>query len=105
MAGKIVAAEETGTASHRKRNNNTIAFFQFCDRAARFLDHAHEFMTEHEILNLRKESVVNVQVRSADRGRGDAQNNILRVFNYGIVDVIDRNFAGMMEDKSFHDYL
>ena len=59
-------------------------------------------MAEHHVARLREEAVVDVQVRAADRGGGDAQNDVVRLFDLRIRDVIDGDFAGMVEDECFH---
>ena len=102
MPRQIVLAEEAGAARDRKRHHHAIAALKFGHAGAVFLDHAHEFVAEHHVVQLRQEAVVDVQVRAADRGGGDAQNDVVRLLDLGIGDVIDGDFAGMMEDKCFH---
>src|SRR5438067_8772952 len=57
---------------------------------------------EDHVVLLWDESIVNVQIGAADRGRGHAQDNVLRIFDPGIVDIVHFDFTGMMEYERFH---
>ena len=59
-------------------------------------------MPEDHVVLLWDESIVNVQIRPADRCRGHPQDNVLRIFDPGIVHIVDFDFTGMMENQRFH---
>src|SRR5437763_13065051 len=102
MRRETVLTEKACSTRDRKRNDHAVAFVEILDGAAFFLDYAHEFVAENKIFQLRKEAVVNVQVGSADGGRGYTKNNIPRLLNSRIVYVVDVDTAGSVEDKRFH---
>ena len=56
-------------------------------------------MAEDEIFYLRKETVVNMQIRTANGGRCDAQDNIARTLGYWIIDVVDLDVSGADEKR------
>ena len=102
MRWKIVLAEKTSAARDWKRNHYAIAFVQILDGTAFFFDYAHELVAEDKIFQLRKEAVVNVEIGSADGSRGDAENNVPRLLNFRIVDVIDFDAARSVKNERFH---
>lgn len=97
VTGQAVVTKKAAPAGDREGNNDAIALAQIVYFRARLLDHAHEFMTEDHVFHLRKESIVDMQVRAADGGRCYPEKNVLRM-----LDLIDFDPARMMENKRFH---
>ena len=102
MPRQAVVAEKAMSACDRKRNNDAIAALQGFHVGSCFFDYAHELMPENEILFLRNESIQNVQIGTAYRGRSDAQDDVVGFFDSRIVNLIDLNMAGSMENERFH---
>src|SRR6266513_1605255 len=102
MARQSIMAKKAAAARNRKWDDDAIAFLQILHSGTRFFDYPHELMPEDHVVLLWDESIVNVQIRAADRGRGHPQDNILRIFDPGIVHIVDFDFTGMMENQRFH---
>src|SRR5437763_4796759 len=102
MARQAILAKKAAAARNRKWDDDAIAFLQILRSGTRFFDYSHELVTEHHVVLLRDESIVDVQIRAADRSRGDPQDNVLRTFDSRIVHIVDFDFTGMMENQRFH---
>src|SRR5436853_110016 len=98
MAGETVLAKKAVTACNRKWDDDAIVFLQVLHSGTRVFNYPHELVPEHHVILLWDESIVNVQIRAADRGRGHPQDNVLRIFDPGIVHIVDFDFTGMMEN-------
>jgi hypothetical protein len=86
--------------THRLRSEKALRrdrFFQIRDVGAGLFDNAHELMAHDHVFELRKETIVDVQVRTADGGGGHPQNDILWMLNARIIHVIDFNVTGVGE--------
>ena len=59
---KSLLTEKAAAASDRERDDDSITTSEIAYCRAHFLDNAHEFMSHHQRLSLRKKSVVEVQV-------------------------------------------
>src|SRR5918999_2777143 len=82
--------EETPATSNREGNNYTIADGQVRDLTADFNDLAHKLVTKNVARNHRRnELVVQVQVRTADRGGRDLNDGIALVQDLRIRNVFD----------------
>src|SRR5947199_3616080 len=99
MAGQTILAKKAVTARNRKWDDDAIAFLQVLHSGTRLFDYPHELVPEHHVVLLWAESIVNVQIRAADRGRGQPQDNILRIFDPGIVDIVDFDFTGTLDNQ------
>src|ERR1044072_8456409 len=76
----LLRAEETVAAGNRKGHHHAIADFQVVNLSADLDDLAHELMTHYvALLHCGNESVVHVQVGTADRGRGDFYDRVALV--------------------------
>src|SRR5438034_3648516 len=102
MAGQTILAKKAVSERNRKWDDYAIAFLQVLHSGTRLFDHPHELMPEDHVVLLWDESIVNVQIRAADRGRGHPQDNVLRIFDPGIVHIVDFYFTGVMENQRFH---
>jgi len=49
-----------------------------------------------------EETVVDVQVRAADRGRGDSHNDVLRILYFGVINVVYFYVTRSMINHGFH---
>src|SRR5947208_16805154 len=87
MARQSIMAKKAAAARNRKWDDDAIAFLQILHSGTRFFDYPHELVPEHHVVLLWDESIVNVQIRAADRGRGHPQDNVLRIFDPGIVTI------------------
>jgi hypothetical protein len=98
-------AKMTDATGNLKRNQDAVALFQRIVRA-RFLYDAHKFMAQDVVLFHRGNvAIVEVKVRAADRSRRHAQNNVERVLNFGIGDVLNLNVVFSLSGRSFHSSL
>src|SRR5207249_11720160 len=97
MARQPIMAKKAAAARNRKWDDHAIAFLQILHSGTRFFDYPHELVPEHHVGLLWDESIVNMQIRAADRGRGHPQDNVLCIFDHGLVHIVDFDFAGMME--------
>jgi hypothetical protein len=102
MTGQAILAKETIAARDRKRHHDAVTFPEFLHVISNFFDHAHEFMAEHHVFRLRKKTVVNVQIRTADRSRCYAQNDILRIFDARILHIVHFHVPRTMKYKCLH---
>ena len=93
VAGRILmlAAVIAAAAGDRERDDDLLALLQCRFRPD--LDHfAHEFVAQYVAgLHRRDITVIEMQVRPADRGRGDLDDAVARVDDFGIIDGIDAN--------------
>jgi hypothetical protein len=85
MDRKSLCAEEAAAARYRKRDDDPVAAAQVRYPGANLLDYTHELVTHHQRLELGKEPVVQVQVRTTNRSGGDPQDDITRTFQTRIV--------------------
>src|SRR6185503_18144591 len=77
---RLCLAKPALTARYRKRHNHAIADVQVVHLSTHFDDFAHELMPEYiASLHRRNESVVHVQVGTADRGRRDSYDRVLLI--------------------------
>src|SRR5690606_2695288 len=77
----VVTAVETLAAGDREGHDNAVALFQVGHVAADILDHAHELVAQRHLVQLWQKTVVDVQVRSTDGGRGDAHQRVTRILD------------------------
>lgn len=71
-------AVEAASAGHHERDHHTVAGFDRGDIGADVFDDAHELMAENIAMpQVRNLAAVQMQVRAADGGGGDAQDKIV----------------------------
>ena len=83
-------------------SNDTVAFGKIFNVTPDLFNDAHEFVAQNEVFHLRKETVVNMQIRTADSGRSDTQDNIARIFDFGIGNVVNFDVPRSMKNKCLH---
>src|SRR5204862_6670995 len=93
---------KTSPTSNRKGNDNAIAYREIFYFGAGLFHDTHKFVAEDEIFYLRKETVVNMQIGTANGGGGDTQDNISRVFDFWIINVVDLDVSRPMKNHRFH---
>jgi hypothetical protein len=97
-----VLAKETCPTRDGKRHNYPIAFAQIVPIAPGFFDNTHELMAHDHVFQLWEETVVDVQVRAADRGRGDSHNDVLRILYFGVINVVYFDVTRSMINHGLH---
>src|SRR5438309_11501563 len=97
MARQSIMAKKAAAARNRKWDDDAIAFLQILHSGTRFFDYPHELVPEHHVLLLWYDSIVNVQIRPADRGRGQPQDNVLRILDPRTVRIVDSHFRATMD--------
>ncbi len=60
-------------------------------------------MPQHKILQLREEAVVNMQIRPADRGGSHPKDNVARIFDFRIFDIVHFDVTWPVKNQRFHD--
>ncbi len=102
MAGQPVAAKETTPARDRKRHHHTIALLHRRHPSASLFHDPHELVAQNHVVLLREEPIEDVQVRAADRSRGDTQDDVLVVFDLRIWNLIDFDAPWPVKNDCFH---
>ena len=94
---ELLCTEETVTAGNDKRHHNSISFFELRHRTPYVDDDAHGLMPKHvAFFHSHHKSIVKMEVRSANRGRGDLDNRVCRFLNLGIGNRIDADVVFTM---------
>ena len=102
MARKAVSTERTLTARNGKWHYHAVAPLKFAYLVSDLFDHSHELVPKNHLPLLGDKTIVDVQVRSANCGRGHPQDYVSRMLDLGVRHLIDLNVAGPMEYKSPH---
>ena len=103
MGGLSAAAEEASPACDQAGHDDAIALLEAIDASADFFDHADAFMAEHEAGLDGQSAVIEVEVGAADAGASDAHEGVGGSFERGVVDALDADIVGAVEDSSFHN--
>jgi hypothetical protein len=83
-------AEETVATRNRERHHHAIADFQVVNFPPDFDNLTHEFVTEYVAsLHRGNEPVIEVQVRTANRSRGDLHDGVALVKDLWIRNFLD----------------
>src|SRR5690606_23109173 len=100
---QLFLTEIAGAATNRERHDNAVALLKFRDGRADFFDDAHRLMTENiPLLHRRIEAVEQMEVRPANRRRGNPDNRIAGVFDFRFGDVVAANIADTVPYERFH---
>jgi len=92
----LLLAEEAIATADGERNDDPLTFLQRTFRSD-FHNLAHEFVAEDVARPKRRDiAVVQVKVRTADRGRGDAQDGVSRVDDFGIGHGLDAHVVATL---------
>jgi hypothetical protein len=102
MDRESVRAEEATAARDRKRDHNSVSTAEIPYRRADLFHDAHELVAHDQRLGLRQKPVVHVQIRSADRSRGDFQDDVPRIFQRGILNILNPHILRFMKNNGFH---
>ena len=87
-----------------ERDDDPVARAQVADLAADLLDDAHRLVPEDVpgVMN-GAEHLVEVQVRAADVGRGDADDRVGRLLDLGVRDLFDPNVSLALPGNCAHE--
>jgi len=98
-----VTAEKAFTTRNREWNHNAIPGRDPRDTAPRFFDCPHELVTQNVTgLHPRNLASVDVQVRSTDGCRRDAQDDVVVLFDNRIGDGLDADVPGCVIGERLH---
>ena len=85
-----MSTEEAAAARNREWDDDTVASLEIGDATADVLDNAHELVAENiAAAHRRDETVIEMQIGAANRGRGDPHDRIARGDEGRIGDVFD----------------
>src|SRR5215203_4983580 len=98
----MMGAKKTRITCNWERNNYAVAALEGFDSAADFFDFAHKFMAQNHWTGLWNSAGINVQVRSADSGCRYLQNNVPRIFYYGVIYIVTCHLPRPMYNCCFH---
>ena len=107
VAGRelLLAAEEAIAAGDDERHDHALADFQPLVALAHFDHLAHEFMAEHvALLHPGDVVIVQVHVRTADRGRGDANDGVTRIDDLRIRHRLHADIVFSLPGQCAHGY-
>jgi hypothetical protein len=96
------AAEPAVAACDEERPNRPLPLLELGHAVALGLDRADVLVAEHEPLLHLEPAVVGMQVRAADRGVVDAQEDVVRLFDLRARDLLDAHVLGSVEDDCLH---
>ena len=105
FAGRVLlqAAKEAVSAGDDKGDHHPVAFSQRLHFPARLHHFAHELMAKNiAVLNFRDLAAVEMQIGSADRRGRYAQDDIVRLFNDRVGDILDTNMMWTVVRECFH---
>jgi hypothetical protein len=99
----LQTTKEAVSAGDDKRDNHPVAFADRGDLGTRFHHFPHKFMAENiAMVRAGDLSAVKMQIGTADRRRGDAQNNIVRRLKSRVRHGVDTNMMGTVISECFH---
>jgi hypothetical protein len=100
---QALLTEEALAAADGERHHDPITDREGRDAAAHRDHLAHVLVAEDiTLLHGGLKAVEQMQVRSADGGRGDLDDDVARILNGRIGDGVDANIAGRVPTKCFH---
>ncbi len=99
----LLLAEEALPAADRERNHDALAFFQG-GSGADFDDFAHKFMADNVArAHAGNIAVVEMKIGAADGGRGNAEDRIARIDDFGIGNRLDADLVAPLPGDCSHD--
>ena len=105
LAGRILlqtAKKAVATGNH-EGDHDPLALLHVLHIPAGFDHFTHKLMTKNvAMLDLRDLTAVEMQIGSTNRRRRDAQDDIVRLFNDGIGNIIHANMVGTVVRECFH---
>jgi hypothetical protein len=100
---QALVAHVAVAAGHLERDHHAVAGRDLGDLAAHLLDDAYRLVPQHVALSHeRAHHLVEVQVRAADRRRGDANDRVRRLLDLGVRDLVDPNVALSVPSRCLH---
>jgi hypothetical protein len=104
--GEVLAiAHPAAAAGDVEGDHDAVAGFDVFDLGADLLDDPHRLVSEDvALVDEHPQHLVEVQVRAADRGRGDADDRVGRVLDRRIGDLVDADVAFAVEGECLHRF-
>src|SRR5581483_11989492 len=100
---ELPIAHPATSAGDPERHDNAIAGLDLRHLAADFLDNAHRFVTDDVALfQKRSQYAVKMQIRTADRGGGDAHDRVGGMLDFRIRNIVDAKIFLAVERDCFH---
>src|SRR6185369_6091606 len=101
---ELALAEEAAAAGDGEGDDHAVAEREVLDLAAELDDLAHELVAQDvPLLHGGDVAVVEVEVRAADRGRGDADDGVAPVQDRRVGDVFYPDVVFTVPTECFHD--
>ena len=97
-----VLTKETAAAGDRKRHYHAVTLFYILHLCPGFLNNSHKFMPHYHIAQLRNHTVVNMEVRTADSGGGNADDRIARIEDYWVFNIVNPDVFQFVKYCCFH---
>src|SRR5690606_29175301 len=99
------AAHEAVAARDVEGNDHAVADGEQCHVRPDLDDLAHRLVPEDvPAIEERTQQLVQVQVRAADRGRGDADDRITGLLDHRVLDLVDPDVALSLPGECFHAF-
>ena len=106
IAGGVerLRAEVARSAGDGEGDDDAVPLLELRHFATDFDDDAHRLVAQDvAALHRRLVAVEEVEIRAADRGRGDPDDDVGRLFDDGIGDGVDADIAGTVPAERFHE--
>ena len=104
LGRELVLAEEAVAAGNLERNDIALADLDLLDAGADLIDNTAELVAEDvALVHLHDGTVVEMEVRAADGGAGDLEDDIVWFDNLGLGDIDDSDLLGALPDEGLHE--
>jgi hypothetical protein len=101
---ELALAHPAMPARDVERDHDAVALLELTDFGADLFDDAHRLVAQDVTrLDERAENLVEVQVRAAEAGRGDAHDRVSRHLDPGVRNVLDPDVLNALPGERFHD--
>ncbi len=99
----MLFTEKTVATGNHKRDHHPVAALNIFHPAASFHHFPHKFMAEDiAMFHLRNFASIEMQVGAANCGSGNAQDDIVRLFNGRVGNIFNANGVRAMVRQSSH---
>jgi hypothetical protein len=103
LAVQTLLAHEAGAAADVERDDDAVADLQVADAGADLLHDAHRLVADDVAgLHERRQRLVEVQVRAAQRGRGDLDDRVRRLLDPRVGDLADPHVVDALPGDCLH---
>src|SRR5690606_18046727 len=90
------------SAADGKGHHHPVSFLQVLYAFSHFHYFSHEFVPHDEAFEIRKFTIVNMQIRTTDGCSGYSDNRIPVVLNDGVIYGINSDIFGLVINERFH---